>query len=96
MFSGRIGEENTVGVQCKSCGHRALFKSEVKPGELLKIDQEIINELTRSNPKCRQCGGSEYSIVTLSSNLGHLWDRWLMGDASPPPAKPLMEGDKQG
>lgn len=86
-----------VGVQCKSCGHRALFKSEAKPGRLFKMDHEIINELTRSNPKCRECGGSEYSFVTLSSNLAHLWDRWLTGDASPPPpAKPLIEGDKQG
>ena len=85
-----------VGVQCKSCGHRALFKSDVDSGGLFKMDHEIIKELTRSNPTCGQCGGSEYSIVTLSSNLAYLWDRWVMGDASPLPAKPLIEGDKQG
>jgi DNA-directed RNA polymerase subunit RPC12/RpoP len=84
-----------VGVQCKSCGHRALFKQELKPGRPFKMDSEVVSELTRSNPKCSQCGRSEYSITTLSSNLAHLWDRWLTGDASPPPAKPLIEGDKQ-
>lgn len=85
-----------VGVECKSCGHRALFKSEVNSGGLFKMDHEIINELARSNPTCGQCGSSEYSIVTLSANLGHLWDGWLTGDASPPPAMHLIEGDKQG
>lgn len=84
-----------VGVQCKSCGHRALFKPELKPG-LFKMEHEVVNELTRSNLKCSQCGGSEYSIVTLSSNLAHLWDLWLTGDASPSLAKPLIEGDKPG
>ncbi len=84
-----------VGVQCKSCRHRALFKPELKPGPF-KMDHEVVNELTRSNLKCSECGCSEYSIVTLSSNLAHLWDRWLTGDASLPPAKPLIEGDIQG
>lgn len=96
MFSGRTGEGSMVGVECKSCGHRALIKSEVKPGVLFKMDNEIINELARSNPKCSQCGGGEYSTLTLSSSLAHLWDRWLTGDVSPPPAKPLIEGDKKG
>ncbi len=84
-----------VGVQCESCRHRALFKPEFKSG-LFKMNHQVVNELTRSILKCSECGCSEYSIVTLSSNLAHLWDRWLTGDASLPPAKPLIEGDIQG
>lgn len=76
-----------VGVQCKSCGDRALIKPEP-----FKMDHEVVAEMRRSNVKCSQCGGNEYSVTTLSSNLA---DRWLTGGASPPFAKPMIEGDKQ-
>lgn len=80
-----------VGVQCKSCGHRALIKPEP-----FKMDHEVVTELRRSNVKCSQCGGNEYSVITLSSNLADLADQWLTGGASALSAKPMIEGDKQG
>jgi hypothetical protein len=76
-----------VGIQCKSCGHRALATPEP-----FKMDHEIIALLSQSSPKCSQCGGGKYSIVRFPYSAV---DAWLKGDGSSPDARPQIEGGNQ-
>ena len=77
-----------VGVQCKSCGHRALY-----PPPPPKFDYEIITQLSQSSLTCSQCGKSEFSILSFTGDLG---DRWLESGPSTPGTPPLIEGGSQG
>jgi hypothetical protein len=79
-----------VGIQCKSCGHRALA---TPPGPF-KFDHEIITLLSQSPVKCSECGVSNFAIMRLPSSPDAA-DSWLKGDGSPPGAKPLIEGGNQ-
>lgn len=63
-----------VGIQCKSCGHRALATPEP-----FKMDHEIITLLSESSPKCSECGGSQYDVVRFPSSAA---DIWLKGSPS--------------
>lgn len=62
-----------VGIQCKSCAHRALATPESP-----KPDHEILTLLSQSPVTCSQCGGSKYSIVMFPANAA---DTCLKGDA---------------
>ena len=77
-----------VGIQCNSCGHRALA---TPPGPF-KFDHEIIRLLSESPPKCGECGGSKYSLVRFPFSAV---DAWLKGDGSSPGARPQIEGGNQ-
>jgi DNA-directed RNA polymerase subunit RPC12/RpoP len=65
-----------VGIQCKSCGHRAL--ATLKPG---KRDDEIITQLRQSSAKCSECGGSKVDILIMPA-APDLADIWLKGNPS--------------
>jgi hypothetical protein len=78
-----------VGIQCNSCGHRALATPEP-----FKPDHEIITLVSQSSVKCSECGGSKFAILRFSG-LPDAGDRWLTGGGSPPDAKPLIEGGNQ-
>jgi hypothetical protein len=75
-----------VGIQCKSCGHRALA---TPPGPF-KFDHEIHTWLSQRNLACGECGGTKYTVMRLQSSLA---DDWLEGGASSPNAGSLIEGD---
>lgn len=77
-----------VGVQCKSCGHRALASPDPP-----KLDHEIITLLSQSSITCSACGGSKYAVLRFPSGAA---ETWLKGDVSPAPAGPLIEGGNQG
>lgn len=79
-----------VGIQCKSCGHRALA---TPPGPF-KMDHEIIALLRSptSSITCIECGGSKFDLLSMSSSLA---DSWL-GDGPSPGPRPLIEGGNQG
>jgi hypothetical protein len=65
-----------VGIQCKSCGHRALATPE--PG---KRDDEIVTQLRMSAATCSACGGSKLDILVMPSSPD-LADIWLKGKPS--------------
>lgn len=94
MFAETLpGEAKLVGVQCKSCGHRALYTP--KPSEPFMMDHEIVTKLSQSqfSAKCSQCGGIGFNIHSMSSNLV---DHWLAaGPLSRSPAPLIEGGDKK-
>lgn len=77
-----------VGIQCKSCGSRAL-----RTGDAARFDHEVMEELRRSPPPCSSCGGSEIHLVSITGGLA---DKWLSDGPPLPASGPLIEGGKQG
>ncbi len=61
-----------VGVQCKSCGHRALATPEP-----FKMDHEIIALLSQSSPKCSECGSGEFAMLRFPARMA---DAFLEGE----------------
>jgi hypothetical protein len=78
-----------VGIQCKSCGHRALWTND--PAKF-RPDYEVVALLTRSLPKCGNCGAREIHVV--SGNL--VTDEWLSDGPLSPASGPLIGGGKPG
>lgn len=77
-----------VGIQCKSCRHRALWA-----GGPPRPDHEVMERLRRSSQTCPSCGGSE---IELWSITGGLADEWLSDGPLSPASGPLIEGGKPG
>jgi hypothetical protein len=76
-----------VGIQCKSCGHRALWT-----GDPARFDHEVMELLRRSSLTCDSCGGSEIDLFSITGGLA---DKWL-SDGRPSPAPgPLIGGGNQ-
>lgn len=73
-----------VGIECKSCGHRALWTNDPP-----KAEYEVVALLTRSLPKCSNCGAREIHVV--SGNL--VTAEWL---SDGPPSPPSGPGGKPG
>jgi DNA-directed RNA polymerase subunit RPC12/RpoP len=70
----------TVGIQCKSCGSRALVKPDyVKDPGLPKFGHEIMDKMRQSPGKCLKCGGSDFHYITLTGGTA---DKWLEGSPS--------------
>lgn len=79
-----------VGIQCKSCGHRALRPSD--PAKF-QFDNEVMELLRRSPPTCSSCGGSEIHLLSITGGLA---DKWLSDGRPLPASGPLIEGGKPG
>ncbi len=74
-----------VGIECKSCGHRALWEGD--PARF-PFDHEVIAMLTRSPLTCSNCGASEIHVV--SGNLAT--SDWLSDGRPLPEQTPLIGG----
>jgi hypothetical protein len=97
LFGSRTAERgssyeggNMVGIQCKSCGHRALRTSD--PAKF-QFDNEVMELLRRSPPTCSSCGGSEIHLLSITGGLA---DKWLSDGRPLPASGPLIEGGKPG
>lgn len=77
-----------VGIQCKSCGHRALWT-----GDRAKPDHEVMELLRRSSLTCSSCGGSEIDLFSITGGLA---DNWLSDGRPSPASGPLIEDGNQG
>lgn len=69
-----------VGIQCKSCKHRALWT-----GDAPSPDREVMESLRRSPQPCPSCGGSEVNLISITGGLA---DKWL-SDGPPLPVSPM-------
>ena len=76
-----------VGIQCKSCGHRALWTNDPA-----RPDYEVVALLTRSLPKCGDCGAREIHIV--SGNL--VTEKWPSDGPPSPASGPPIRGQARG
>jgi DNA-directed RNA polymerase subunit RPC12/RpoP len=63
-----------VGIQCKSCGHRAL----VTPQQPMS-GYEMTARLHQSPPKCSECGDSNIFVLTFTASRANEADSWLKG-----------------
>jgi len=77
-----------VGIQCKSCGHRALWNGPPRP------DNEVMEQLRRSSQPCVSCGG-EIHLISITGGRG-LADKWLSDGPLSPASGPLDGGGKPG
>ncbi len=78
----------TVGVQCKSCGHRAL-----RTGDAAKFGHQVMEELRKSPPTCPSCGGSDFHLISITGGLA---DKWLSDGPPLRASGPLIGGGNQG
>jgi predicted nucleic-acid-binding Zn-ribbon protein len=71
-----------VGIQCKSCKHRALWSGPPRP------DNEVMELLRRSPQACPSCGETEFNLISIT---GGLHDQWLSDGPPSPASGPLIE-----